>query len=161
MRQWASGEGRAKKLRGIRATQKLRRTTYDDLTFDFFKSQKMDDGRFWAWYWDVDGSKRTIYRYQWVWEQAHGPIPNDMTIHHKNHDCTDDSLDNLEMLTFEAHGKIHGAIRSAAAPYYTCGNCSVRFQAAAKKRAVRFCSQSCWYAYSRGRSRVNESSRAA
>lgn len=39
--------------------------------------------------------------YRYVWEQAHGPIPEGGVIRHKNGDTLDDRLENLELLTKE------------------------------------------------------------
>lgn len=38
-----------------------------------------------------------------VWEEAHGPVPPGMILHHENRDTTDDSLGNLEVLTRAQH----------------------------------------------------------
>ena len=42
-----------------------------------------------------------------VWEAANGPRPDGMHIHHKNHDRSDWSLENLELLTPDDHSKTH------------------------------------------------------
>lgn len=49
-----------------------------------------------------------IYLHREVWEQANGPIPDGREVHHKNGDKTNNSLDNLEMLSESEHGTRHG-----------------------------------------------------
>lgn len=44
-----------------------------------------------------DGKLKYLHRY--VWEQAHGPIPDGMTIDHINGDRMDNRLENLRAIT--------------------------------------------------------------
>ncbi len=44
---------------------------------------------------------------RYVWEQANGPIPSGQMIHHKNGNKKDDCLENLELMTYKKHNKIH------------------------------------------------------
>ena len=53
----------------------------------------------------LDGKNHHLHRY--VWEQANGPIPKNMVIHHKDFNRGNWSLDNLEMLTRAEHIKCH------------------------------------------------------
>lgn len=77
-----------------------------DLTLESFCG-KRTDGRRYARYWDADDRHRSVYRYQWLWETEVGPIPDGMVLHHKNEDCTDDRLDNLELMTQQEHSRLH------------------------------------------------------
>ena len=54
---------------------------------------------------NLDGKNHHLHRY--VWEQANGPIPKNMVIHHKDFNRGNWSLDNLEMLTRAEHIKCH------------------------------------------------------
>ena len=42
-----------------------------------------------------------------VWEAANGPVPKGSIIHHRNEDCTDDRLENLQLVTRAEHAAIH------------------------------------------------------
>lgn len=44
-----------------------------------------------------------------VWEDAHGPVPAGVVIHHKNRDPLDDRIENLEALTRAEHVREHAA----------------------------------------------------
>ena len=50
-----------------------------------------------------------IMHHKWVWEQANGPAPKGWDIHHKDFDCTNNSLDNLQLLTQREHRQLHAA----------------------------------------------------
>ena len=50
---------------------------------------------------------RVVMAHRWLWEQARGPIPEGMHIHHRNGDRLDNRLDNLEMVDPVTHKRIH------------------------------------------------------
>lgn len=54
-------------------------------------------------YWElrIDGEKILEHRY--VWEQAHGPIPSNIHIHHANGDKADNRLENLVATDAQGH----------------------------------------------------------
>ena len=57
-----------------------------------------------------DGTRKRIgdYQHRIVWREAHGEIPPGYHIHHRNGDRTDNRLENLELMSWRQHGKIHG-----------------------------------------------------
>jgi hypothetical protein len=78
---------------------------------------RKSDGR---WYrkWREPGSRR-IYQqleHRWVWEQANGPIPDGYEVHHRNHDATDNRLDNLQLLSIAEHDEYHQRLREDHRP---------------------------------------------
>lgn len=44
-----------------------------------------------------------VLRARWVWEQANGPIPRGMGIHHKDEDKLNDAIGNLELRSKSQH----------------------------------------------------------
>ena len=44
---------------------------------------------------------------RYVWEQTNGPIPTGQMIHHKNGNKKDDRLENLKLMNYKKHNKIH------------------------------------------------------
>lgn len=81
--------------------------------------------------------------YVQVWERAHGPVPEGFIVHHKDHDPTNNALDNLELLTHADHWQQHHAERGAdwhskggkacwskkVQQEYTCEVCGCKFMA--------------------------------
>lgn len=51
--------------------------------------------------------RKRLHRY--VWEQERGPIPAGCHVHHINGDKSDNSIENLQLLTGQAHHVLHGA----------------------------------------------------
>lgn len=68
---------------------------------------------------------KLVYLHVLVWERAHGPIPRNYDVHHKDQNKLNYSLENLELLSKSDHKKLHaGWIREngqwVAKP---CGKC--------------------------------------
>ena len=52
-----------------------------------------------------DGS--TIDEHRLVWQEAYGPIPDGMLVHHKNENGRDNRLENLELHSRAEHARFH------------------------------------------------------
>uniref|UniRef100_A0A6M3LXM7 Putative homing endonuclease n=1 Tax=viral metagenome TaxID=1070528 RepID=A0A6M3LXM7_9ZZZZ len=78
-------------------------TTSKDNPGQYFKK----DHERWYVYWRENGTRTTMPRARWVWEQANGPIPDGYVVHHKDENKENDSLDNLELMTREDHTFYH------------------------------------------------------
>lgn len=52
-------------------------------------------------------TKKKRYDHCIVWERHNGPIPEGMQIHHKNHDRSDNRIENLAMATPMEHKRLH------------------------------------------------------
>jgi hypothetical protein len=129
-----------------------RRRKLHDLEWKHFRETKKEDGRYFTRYWDEAGKYRAIYRYQWMWIQHHGPIPKGYHVHHKDHDPTNDAIENLELLSEVEHHKLHGAEMHMKGAKWRCQHCGQEFYRSPRgETGVRkYCSQDCHYAHKRG-----------
>lgn len=155
--QWANPKSRAVIHDSIKRASKERRRKFADLTFDSFRQKRLEDGRRYCWFWDANETKRTLYRYQWVWIVANGPIPDGHHIHHINENCTDDRIENLQCLSRTAHIATHmdddhkvamllgrGLYRTGKT-VYVCQTCGSEFKAYPRyPNGRKFCSKSCY-----------------
>ena len=70
---------------------------------------------YWMLCWTVPGGtkyrpkRKHQFEHRRVWEDAHGPIPAGMFIHHVNGDKLDNRLENLELLSKKDHMQLHAA----------------------------------------------------
>lgn len=77
------------------------------LTYDGQKYTLDADG----YYRRTSGSKgHREWLHHAVWKNAYGPIPDGYDIHHRNHNKTDNSIDNLECLSPNEHAKRHNPL---------------------------------------------------
>ena len=74
----------------------------------------------------VDGERVTLHRY--VWEKANGKIPLKMVIHHVDGDRFNNRLENLELMTYFNHKRIHaGWLRDEGGwTHKPCPNCGLK-----------------------------------
>lgn len=55
----------------------------------------------------IDEPNKWVLRARYVWEQANGPIPRSMGVHHKDRDKLNDDIDNLELVSKSEHIDLH------------------------------------------------------
>lgn len=53
----------------------------------------------------INGKRKRLHVY--VWEKANGPVPKGFHVHHKDENKSNNSLENLEILTESEHHKLH------------------------------------------------------
>jgi predicted Zn-ribbon and HTH transcriptional regulator len=96
------------------------------------------DGRWKAdprgYFYRYAGGKK-IWRHREVWEQAHGPIPGSVHVHHLNHVPGDDRLENLQAVTGSRHRKHHAEARAVS----ECRNCGHEFEHSTNGRPAWYC----------------------
>ncbi len=56
---------------------------------------------------NVWGSKGPSNLHRAIWMDAFGEIPEGCEIHHKDHDATNNSLENLEVVSISEHRRLH------------------------------------------------------
>lgn len=89
------------------------------------------DGR-WYCQWREPGSRHVLKQleHRWVWEMAHGPIPEGFHVHHINHDRCDNRLENLQIMPGHEHRDMHAREREdhrliGGVEFRRCGRCHV------------------------------------
>lgn len=66
------------------------------------------------------------------------------TIHHINHDRTDNRLENLEVLSRSDHSHLHPPTKRGERVTQNCFNCGCDFTSL-KSLGRTYCSKECWY----------------
>lgn len=79
------------------------------------------------------------YLHRDIYEAAHGPIPDGFHVHHLNHDPLDNRIENLAVLSPEAHARYHESKRERFEK--VCDECGREFTAGADR--ARWCSPAC------------------
>lgn len=81
---------------------------------DGYPQLKLDDGRI-------------VGEHRWVWQCAHGPIPDGYQIHHRDGDRTNNKLRNLAALTPSDHKREHcGHWKDPAGEWWKrCTSCGI------------------------------------
>jgi len=77
-----------------------------------FSMSKHKDGHIRVHGW-VDGKAKHQYVARMIWEYHYGPIPDDLILHHRDFNETNNALDNFELVTQYEHNKIHYPLRRA------------------------------------------------
>jgi len=54
---------------------------------------------------EIDGKNTNFARY--IWQQYFGEIPEGLFVHHLDGDKSNDSIDNLALMTVTAHNRLH------------------------------------------------------
>lgn len=80
--------------------------------------------------------------HRWVYTQAFGEIPEGMVIHHINFNKRDNRLENLQMMTHQAHSELHNQRYPLSKLCIICGE-SFTPHPTKRKRAVT-CSRECF-----------------
>lgn len=92
-------------------------------------------------YRNIKRAGRSYSEHRWVWEQAHGAIPEGYVVHHRNGDKRDNRLENLELMTHQQHSEHHNQRHPRVK---TCEVCGVEYEPAPTKRArSKTCSWAC------------------
>lgn len=86
-------------------TNKVKRRTKDDPCRVLHKAS----GYIYC-YWYEGGKQVAVREHRLVWERAYGEIPRGYSIHHINEDKTDNRLENLEMVSHQAHSVHHNPV---------------------------------------------------
>lgn len=56
------------------------------------------------------GEQTTLLAHRWIWENEVGPIPEGWVVHHINHNPSDNRLENLLPMSWEAHSEYHSQL---------------------------------------------------
>lgn len=60
-----------------------------------------------------DGKKHPIRAHVYVWESHNGPVPKGYSVHHIDKDTSNNTLENLTLLSYSEHSSMHALEHSA------------------------------------------------
>lgn len=94
-----------------------------------------------GYYYSV-GDNENLHRlyHRALYEDAHGRLPREMVVHHKDLDRSNNDLTNLQAMTYSEHNALHEALRPKVYSG-TCIECSDAFMA--RYRHTKYCSDKC------------------
>ena len=88
----------------------------------------------------------TISIHRFVWTYFNGEIPDGFDIHHRDFNHDNNDIANLELVTKDAHKKIHAAVKPTRRPEkkstFTCAVCGREYEAA-NRGNNNYCSTKC------------------
>ena len=87
----------------------------------------------------VDG--HTVNSHTYIWEQAHGPVPDGYVIHHRDGNKRNNRLANLEAITHAEHARHHNDKHPRTKVCEVCG--ADYTPHATKRKRARTCSWEC------------------
>ena len=100
-----------------------------------------------VYFWRHDKWKEApVALHRQIWIDQNGPIPAKYSIHHKDGDTLNNSIENLELLSPKDHAILHINERKVEKKMI-CETCGVEFKYFSVRKA-KFCSYKC---YSRAR----------
>lgn len=87
----------------------------------------------------VNGVTHSLHKY--IWEQAHGPVPDGHIVHHINHDKLDNRLENLTLMTHAEHSAHHN---NRYPREKVCEVCGTTYEPLpTKRKRSKTCSEEC------------------
>ena len=84
--------------------------------------------------------------HRFIWTYFNGEIPEGYDVHHRDFNHDNNDISNLELVTKDAHKKIHAAVKSTRRPdkksTFTCAVCGREYEAANRGNNA-YCSAEC------------------
>lgn len=84
--------------------------------------------------------ERNVTLHQEIWESYYGPVPEGCSIHHRDSNKTNNSIDNLECMPNQYHKWFHCHEKEKE---FICENCLKQFTGCISNHGNRFCSKKC------------------